>query len=63
MFLHKRGYDSMFNPKVLDIISKDGKIYSVPRDAYMLGMAYNVDLFEAAGLMEGTEHPNSQNMG
>ena len=24
--LHKRGYDGMFNPKVLDIISKDGKI-------------------------------------
>lgn len=55
--LHKRGYDGMFNPKVLDIISKDGKIYSVPRDAYMLGMAYNVDLFEAAGLMEADGTP------
>ncbi|MGN0183015.1 MAG: ABC transporter substrate-binding protein, partial [Candidatus Ornithomonoglobus sp.] len=50
--LQERGYDGMFNSKVLDVVSRDGQIYAFPTEAYMLGMAYNTELFEAAGLME-----------
>lgn len=50
--LSKRGYDGKFNEKVLDIISEDGEIYAFPWAAYVLGLAYNTELFEQAGLME-----------
>lgn len=55
--LKKRGYEGMFNQKVLDVISRDGKIYAYPTEAYMLGMSCNIDLFEAAGLMEADGTP------
>ena len=50
--LKKRGYDGMFNEKVLDVISRNGKIYSFPTSTYVLGLAYNTEMFQAAGLME-----------
>lgn len=50
--LKKRGYDGMFNELILDTISKDGRIYAFPFAAYILGLAYNTELFEQAGLME-----------
>lgn len=55
--LSKRGYDGMFNKDVLDIISKDGKIMAFPIGAYILGLGYNVEMFEAAGLMEADGTP------
>lgn len=48
----KRGYDGMFNERVLEIISDDKGVYAFPFGAYILGLAYNTDLFEKAGLME-----------
>ena len=50
--LEKRGYDGKFNPQLLELVSKDGGVYSFPYDAYVLGMMYNTELFEAAGLVE-----------
>lgn len=50
--LKKRGYDGKFNKQILDLVSKDGGVYSFPYDAYVLGMAYNTELFAAAGLLE-----------
>ena len=50
--LHKRGYDGMLNKDVLEVVSKDGKIFSFPISAYVQGLGYNTELFEAAGLME-----------
>ena len=50
--LKKRGYDDKFNQAVLDVVSKDGKIYAFPNNAYILGIGVNTDLFEKAGLME-----------
>ena len=47
----------MFNKSVLDIISKDGKIYAFPTGAYVLGLAYNTEMFQAAGLMESDGTP------
>lgn len=49
--LKKRGYEGKFNPVLEDIIGRDGKIYAIPSSAYVLGLAYNVELFEKAGLM------------
>ena len=55
--LKKRVYEGMFNKSVLDIISKDGKIYAFPTGAYVLGLAYNTEMFQAAGLMESDGTP------
>jgi len=49
--LKKKGWDKLMNPSVKEILSKDGRIYGVPRDAYALGMYLNLELFEKAGLM------------
>lgn len=46
-----------FNPQILDLVSEDGKVYSYPTDAYVLGLAYNTELFEAAGLVEADGTP------
>jgi ABC-type glycerol-3-phosphate transport system substrate-binding protein len=43
------GVDGVFNPKILDVISADGAVYGIPRDAYALGLAYNIELLNAAG--------------
>lgn len=50
--LSQRGYDGMFNPAVLDVISSDGSIYVIPEGATIMGLMINTDLFEAAGLLE-----------
>lgn len=55
--LKKRGYDGKFNETILDLASKDGKVYSFPVSAYALGLGYNVELFEKAGLTEADGTP------
>ena len=56
--LKKRGYEGMFNEKILAAVSdKDGNIMGFPYSAYVLGLAYNVDLLEKAGLMEADGTP------
>ncbi len=50
--LSERGYDGMFNPKVLETISNDGKIYVIPEGVTIMGLMINTDLYQAAGLME-----------
>lgn len=55
--LKKHGLYDKFNKQVLDVVSKDGKVYAFPYAAYVLGMAYNVDMFEAAGLTEADGTP------
>lgn len=49
-------YDNL-NKDVLDVVSKDGKVYAFPFAAYVLGLAYNVDMLEKAGLMEADGTP------
>jgi len=45
------GYTDSFNPIILDgVTGSDGKIYGFPRQAYAMGLHYNRDLFEQAGL-------------
>lgn len=51
--LTKRGYEGKFNEKILGIVSdENGDIYAFPVTAYVLGIGYNTELFEQAGLME-----------
>jgi multiple sugar transport system substrate-binding protein len=45
------GYADKFNPIILDAVRDgDGNIFGFPRQAYAMGLHYNRDLFEQAGL-------------
>lgn len=56
--LKKRGYDGAFNEIALKVVSNDkGRIFAVPNSAYILGMAYNTELFEKAGLVNADGTP------
>ena len=50
--LKKRGYDGMFREDILELVSMDGKIYALPTASFMLGLAFNTEILEKAGLME-----------
>ncbi len=55
--LKKHGYDGAWNESVLKLIQRNGKITTFPINAYSLGLAYNVELFEKAGLMNADGTP------
>jgi len=55
--LKKYGYEGMFNPHVLEAISRDGNIYALPKMVTVMGLMVNTDLFEEAGLMEADGTP------
>lgn len=57
--LEEAGLLDKFNKQVLDIVSVDGKINSFPYMAYTLGIVYNTDLFEKAGLMNDDGTPKA----
>lgn len=45
------GYTERFNPIILDAVTdSEGNHFGFPRQAYAMGLHYNRDLFEAAGL-------------
>ncbi|MCL2880278.1 MAG: extracellular solute-binding protein, partial [Treponema sp.] len=46
------GWDAKMNKSVRDLLSKDGRLYGIPRDAYTLGLMMNVELFREAGLVD-----------
>ncbi len=50
--LKERGWLDSMNPTIKDLMSKDGRIYGLPRDGYGLGLYLNLELFEQAGLMD-----------
>ena len=51
--LKARGWDADMSESVKNLMSdKDGNIYGIPRDAYVLGLMCNVQLFEEAGLVD-----------
>ena len=50
--LAERGWLDLITPAIRSLLSDaDGKVYGIPRDAYALGLMCNVELFEAAGLV------------
>lgn len=55
--LEKYELSDKFNKDIINLLTKDGKIYAFPYAAYAFGMAYNVDIFEQAGLMEADGTP------
>jgi len=55
--LKKRGYDGMFNQQILDLLTKDGRVFGFPTAAYVLGLTFNVEMLEAAGLLEADGTP------
>lgn len=55
--LEKTGHIEKMNPKIKDILTIDGKIYSFPAYTYLICLVVNTDLFEKAGLMEADGTP------
>lgn len=55
--LNERGWVDKINPSIRDLLSKDGRIYGIPRDGYALGLMLNVQLFEQAGLVDADGYP------
>ncbi|MDF2484134.1 MAG: extracellular solute-binding protein family 1 [Herbinix sp.] len=55
--LSERGWIEKINPSIRDLLSKDGRIYGIPRDGYALGLMLNVELFEQAGLVDASGLP------
>jgi len=56
---HKFDYYDKINDVLFDNISRNGKIYLLPKSVYTLGMVLNLDLFRQAGLMEADETPKA----
>lgn len=45
------------NPLVSQLLTRDGRVYGVPRDGYSLGLMVNVALFKEAGLVNADGTP------
>lgn len=46
------GYDVAMNPDLLELVTRDGKIYALPYSTYAQGLTINRALFEQAGLVD-----------
>lgn len=55
--LQERGWLDSINPSIRELLSKDGRVYGIPRDGYALGLMLNVELFEEAGLVDENGYP------
>jgi ABC-type glycerol-3-phosphate transport system substrate-binding protein len=55
--LKELGWDTKMNPDVKNLLSKDGKIYGLPRDGYAEGLMINKKLFADAGLVDADGIP------
>jgi len=40
----------VFNPDIINLATKDGKVYGLPYGAYAMGIAYNISMLKAAGI-------------
>ena len=49
-------YDNL-NPRLRDLVTKNGKVYALPINAYSVGLSYNTKLFEQAGYMNADGTP------
>ena len=43
------GLDKVYNPNLLSLVSADGKTYGMPIEAYVMGLAYNIQMLKDAG--------------
>ncbi len=49
------GYDAAINPDLLELVTRDDRIYGIPYSAYSMGVWYNLTVLEKAGLLEGVK--------
>lgn len=49
-YMKKYGYDNYIRKEIKDVVSEGGEYYAVPYQAYLLGVVFNAELFEKAGL-------------
>ncbi|MFC3803067.1 ABC transporter substrate-binding protein [Cohnella sp. GCM10012308] len=45
------GFDTGINPDLLKLVERDGRYYGLPKDGYVIGMMYNLNVFKEAGLL------------
>lgn len=51
------GYEDDIGDSVKSLVNIDGRYYGVPTNAYVIGMLYNTNLFEEAGLLDEDGKP------
>ena len=51
-YMKEYGYTEHLTDDMLEMVTRNGKIYSVPISAYAFGMSYNRDLLGKAGLLD-----------
>lgn len=56
--MQETGYYENMNPILRDLVSRDGKVYGFPTNAYAVGLIFNVSLLKEAGYInaDGTPH-------
>ncbi|MCL2245278.1 MAG: extracellular solute-binding protein [Treponema sp.] len=55
--LKAMGWDTKMNTGIRDLLTRNGKIYGLPRDGYVLGLHVNAALFRQAGLVDSRGIP------
>lgn len=48
-YFQASGLDKVYNPNLMSLVSTDGKIYGMPIEAYVMGLAYNIQMLKDAG--------------
>jgi ABC-type glycerol-3-phosphate transport system substrate-binding protein len=48
-FYQAQGLDKVYNSTVLSLVSRNGKNYAIPMDAYAMGLGYNMKMLKDAG--------------
>lgn len=55
--MKKRGYDGKLNENILKMVSDGDRILAFPTNSYILGTAFNAEMFEQAGLLDADGTP------
>lgn len=55
--MKKYGFDTGINPELLKLVERDGKYYGLPKDGYVIGVMYNLNVFKEAGLLDANGVP------
>lgn len=56
-YMKKYDYEDKVNDTIKNMITRDGKMYLIPRDAYAFGILANLNLLREAGLVDEEENP------
>jgi len=60
-FLERWEYKDQLNYDVMKPFIRDGRVYGLPADGYLMGLLYNKTLFREAGIVDGNGEPKSPN--